>query len=230
MASDVTDEEEDGRYRGFDIEDDPEEDNEPASHSECTTTTSTTKATEYPKTVDALQQTVEKQAEQIKKLQEQLARYTKDTEDNESQSKKRKRINCPNNGKDINAVTNADTSDKEVIQALTEENALLKDNLMLISQKLAEATDLKHKDNSDKPTEAETTRILNSLPLKNIGALFQEMQMTMTKEVSKMNESMKEVKEWINEKSSDATKPQSLPVSLINEFKDVMGTLLWGTE
>ena len=192
MASDVTDEEGDGRYRGFDIED-------------------------------------EVNPEETDLIQERLERYTEDTEDNESQSKKRKRIasiDSPNNGKEINAVTNADTSDKEVIRALTEENALLKEKLTLITQKLAEATDLKHKDKSDKSTEPKTSRTLNSPPLPNIATLFQEMQTTMTNEVSKMNESIKEVKESIEDKSSDSTTPRSLPASLINEFKDVMGALI----
>ena len=220
MASDVTDEEEDGRYRGFDIEDDPEENvDDPPSHSACTTTTSATTATENPRSMETLQKTVEKQAEQIEKLQEQLARYIKDKEDNESQSKKRKR-DSPNNGKEIKDVTNMDTSDKEVIQSLTEENALLKDELILISQKLAEATD-----KSDESTAAKGSGTL-SPQLPNIAMLFKEMQTTMANEVLKMKESIKEVKNSIEEKSSEVTTPQTLPASLINNFKDVMGTLI----
>lgn len=243
MASDVT--EGDGRYRGFDIdtedEENPEETDlihkrndqenveEPPLHSACTTTTCTTTATEYPKTAEALQRNMDDQASKTEKIQERLERYTEDTEDNESQSKKRKRIDSlidsPNNGKEINAVTNADSAYKEVIRALTEENALLKEKLTLITQKLAEATDLKHKDKSDKSTEPKTPRTL-SPPLPNIATLFQEMQTTMTNEISKMNESIKEVKESIEDKSSDSTTPQTLPASLINEFKDVMGALI----
>ena len=123
MASDVT--EEDGRLRGFDVDD-----NDNIDTLSFTEKFEENKCKMCQKTVAALQRTIEDQASRITKLEKQLARYVEDSD--ESQSKKRKR----DDQTIFDAAMIADSSDTDIkVRSITEENTTLKTQLQTDAEK-----------------------------------------------------------------------------------------------
>ena len=121
-----------GRYRGFDIEDDDDPydaDNSIEKHDETVLTGETCTTT-----IEALQRTIDEQEATIRKLHEQIKNYAEDTEHimetgSEKQVKKRKRDQ--RSIENIMEMTRiADSSDKDIkIRNITEENLILKELL-----------------------------------------------------------------------------------------------------
>ena len=202
--SDVMDDNpiEEGRYRGFDVDDDVENvacdaDNSTKKMSLVTNGAAETCAT----TVSALQRRMEDQATTIAQLQEELARYTTedndDTGENQTKKKRKRRGRSIENDKDMAVI--ADLSDKDIeIRLLTEENIMLKEQLARRkAQEPVENHVMETKEPqappkptvADKSTEAKTTHT-NSPPLPNITTLLHDMQTAMENKISEMKESI----------------------------------------
>ena len=208
MASDVIDEE--GRYRGFDVED--EEDTCNADTSEVTSEETKCAADICVTTVVALQRTIEDQALTIAKLQEQLTKYADEKQNDqldtydedigdtgEQHTKKRKRDgHFMENDMDTALV---DSSNKDIrIQTLTEENIKLKEQLATEAQKLSVDNNSTVNKLLEVPpfkslaaelTESKTMQTLENNPsLSNITTLIQDMQTTMKTQIYEMKESI----------------------------------------
>ena len=197
MASDVTDEEDIGRYRGFDIEDDiPGETdlkvptNNDNKNLESSAVTTSTEAASDSTTIAALLKQIDQQASTIAKLEADLASNTNEKDgkdDGDSKMKKRKR-----NESVMDTTFTSDSQEKDTeIRILTERISELERKLAE-KEKQPEPTSkptkptMEDKSNKKKPTCTLST----NLPLSNITTLLQDLQKGVEKKITDMKESI----------------------------------------
>ena len=172
MADDVI--EEDGRYRGFDVTDDDQSNDETDCNSKkntrvesgCTCGTSDL-------CIANLETKLREQAVTIAKLKEELLKYNEESET--TGNKKRKR------GKEIEDVINAemiaDSADKDIlIKELTDENENLKKKQTIENR------------TRKPPVEDKAIEARRSLPVPNVASIIEEMNTTITDRLAEIKD------------------------------------------
>lgn len=169
MADDVTAEE--GRYRGFDVDDDDTNKDE-ADYVDDENATSQVQCTcSHNSRIEALEAKIREQSETISKLQEELKQHN--IENESTGKKKRKRDDTIEDV--INAEIIADSADKDIlIKELTDENENLKKQTTTAKPQV-----------KDKAIEARRT-----LPAPNTSTIVKEINASFNEKISEIKQAI----------------------------------------